>query len=71
MFFALSFIVITIYFLTAICRRYHTQLKVEMESSPQTLTDIAQECNQDVQRIASEDTEIAQVHTIFVVCFVK
>lgn len=59
------------YFLTAICRRCRTQLKVEMESSPQTVTDIAQECNQNVQRITSEDTEITQVHIIFVVCFFK
>ena len=36
-----------------------------MESSPDTLTDIAQECTQNVQRITSEDTEITQVHTIF------
>ena len=36
-----------------------------MESSPDTLTDIAQECTQNVQRITSEDTELTQVHTIF------
>ena len=36
-----------------------------MESRPDTLTDIAQECTQNVQRITSEDTEITQVHTIF------